>query len=60
MTYFVPNPRKLPTDNTAYGAFSFGVTIRSSTDPTVSFASLTTEEPMTFEARKPVFPRFAN
>jgi hypothetical protein len=39
---------------TAYGAFSVGVTIRSSTDPTVSLASLTTDEPTIFEERKPV------
>ena len=53
-TYFVPSPRKPPTDNTANGAFSFGVTIRSSIDPTVSLASLTTNEPTIFDERKPV------
>ena len=34
-TYFVPSPRKPPTDNTANGAFSVGVTISLSIDPTV-------------------------
>src|SRR5271165_313400 len=39
-TYFVPMPRKPPTDSTAKGTVSLGVTIRSSIVPTASLASL--------------------
>src|ERR1019366_8604315 len=48
-TYFVPMPRKPPTDRTANGSFSLGVTIRSSIVPTVSLASLTTVLPTTLD-----------
>src|SRR5271156_4726460 len=50
-TYFVPMPRKPPTESTAKGTFSPGVTIRSSIVPTVSFASLTTVLPTTLDVR---------
>src|ERR1035437_2692530 len=50
-TYFVPMPRKPPTDRTAKGTFSLGVTIRSSIVPTVSLASLTTVLPTTLDVR---------
>ena len=50
-TYFEPIPRKPPTDSTAKGTFSVGVTIRSSIVPTVSLASLTTVLPTTFDVR---------
>ena len=39
-TYVVPMPRKPPTDSTAKGTLLVGVTIRSSTVPTASLASL--------------------
>src|SRR4029077_6137110 len=50
-TYFDPIPRKPPTDSTANGTFSVGVTMRSSIVPTVSLASLRTELPTTLEVR---------
>src|SRR5271166_34962 len=53
-TYFVPIPRKPPTDSTAKGTFSAGVTIRSSIVPTVSLASFTTVLPTTLDVRYPV------
>ena len=50
-TYLVPMPRKPPTERTAKGNFSLGVTIRSSIVPTVSLASLTTVLPTTLDVR---------
>lgn len=51
---FVADARNPPTASTTKGAFPFSAMMTSSTLSTVSPASLTTEEPMTLLARKPV------